>query len=67
MKIVSDGRTYGGGTKVFNDEGKEIEGIQKIEITADANGSGRVEAKLTFIDIELDIKCDVRVEMGIKV
>jgi hypothetical protein len=57
MKIISDGRTYGGGTKVFTNKGVEIDGIRKIEIIADADGHGFVEAKLSFLDVEMDVKC----------
>lgn len=54
MKIVSDGTDYG--TKVFDDDGKEMEGITSIEWSISVRNYAR--AKIEFIGVEVEVEVE---------
>ena len=56
IHIVSDGTTFG--TKVYDEDGKQMSGVSRIEIEPlDAkNDDLVVKAKLTFVKVKLDLK-----------
>jgi len=59
VKIKSDGTLRG--TFIFNEDGKEIPGVKRIDIgSIDAGGNNKlIQVKLTLVNVELELDAEV--------
>jgi len=58
VKIKSDGTLRG--TFIFNEDGKEIPGVKRIEIgSINAGDNKLIQVKLTLVNVELELDAEV--------
>lgn len=58
IKIVSDGTALG--TRVYDEDGKRMNGVESIVIFPIADRNQLVSAQITFCQVELEILAETR-------